>query len=147
MQDIHVTEDRVWLVSNTIPRQIYLRIGLVHSVLKSPNGTDQLTRRLPAPSELQIGHAWQAIPLPDPILHTLNVDWLVAARERSETYLKDSQPLDALILTQTGEWLCLRILDEKLFFGSSVPISSPTGYCVPDILDLTDLELQSPSFG
>ncbi|KAA0191886.1 hypothetical protein FBUS_01511 [Fasciolopsis buskii] len=141
---IHVTNDNVWLVSNTHPRRVYTRLGLIHNVLKSPRSTDRVSRNLPAPCELQIGHAWQPIPPFDPVLHTLNVDCFVPVQDRRCGNLNgiDGPPIDALILTQSGDWLCLRISDEICLSLGPVlpnPPRSPSASS-PELLDLSTFD-------
>ncbi|TGZ75635.1 hypothetical protein CRM22_000268 [Opisthorchis felineus] len=107
VRSVHVTSKRVWMLSSTHPPQIFVR---------QSGGWKTPEFNLPGPTADYIGHSWQSVPLPDPLLHKTSVDCLSVWSCSGDIFSNSATPpFDLIAISQTGELLRLNLLPSLKF--------------------------------
>ncbi|GAA54707.1 hypothetical protein CLF_105004 [Clonorchis sinensis] len=107
VRSVHVTSKRVWMLSSTHPPQIFVR---QFGGWKTPEFN------LPGPTADYVGHSWQSVPIPDPLLHRTSVDCLSVWSCSRGIFSNYATPaFDLIAISQTGELLRLKLLPPLKF--------------------------------
>ncbi|KER32694.1 hypothetical protein T265_01369 [Opisthorchis viverrini] len=106
-RSVHVTSRRVWMLSSTHPPQIFVR---------QSDGGKTPEFNLPGPTADHVGHSWQSVPLPDPLLHRTSVDCMSVWSCSRDIFSNSAIPaFDLIAISQTGELLRLNLLPSLKF--------------------------------